>query len=171
MEILSNKKQERILNNNENFQLAFDFAFKEIDPDVSKLESSKRLLKNRFPEINSSSFDLDDVKRVYYERIWVESKFGLIKNQRVARKLFDFACNLDSKRSVILVQRSLNAAWDSKLIVDGKMGKKTIDEINHVEEQGNSDILEKLICHYAANFYEIFGDRDHIKYLLQWVFR
>lgn len=153
------------------FEAAFDFAFKELDPNDSKLNISKSLLSDLFPEINPSSFELEDVKTVYYERVWIENNLYRIQNLKVAQKVFDFSCNLSPKRGGILLQRSLNAGWDERLVVDGRIAGRTIEATNRIDDEGNSDILEKLICHYAANFYEIFGSREHIKYLLQWVFR
>lgn len=162
---------EKLIKEESQFHHAFDFAFKQVKKSKSKEETARKLLKELFPEIQASQFSLEEIKRVYYERVWLHNKYDQIENNRISRKLFDFSCNLDLKRSNILLQRALNSGWNSKLKVDGKMGDREILLINEIEDQENSDILEGLICHYAANFYEIFGDRDHIQYLLQWVFR
>lgn len=157
--------------NAEKFDKAFYFTFKNIETKKVDFSSAKRVLEDLFSFLEIEEMTKKEVRRVYHEKVWLENNLDKIEDVRISRKVFDFCCNIGVKRGVILLERSLNSGWGKRIKVDGSIGKKEVQLIDKIDDQGQSDILEKLVCHYAANFYETFGKKKHIKHTLQWIFR
>lgn len=153
------------------FDRAFNFTFKDINSNEKKSSNAKTILKDLFSHLKIDDLSNEEVKRIYHEKVWLAKNIDKIDDYYVARKVFDFCCNIGLKRGCILLEKSLNSGWNKRIKVNGTIGRNELKLINKIDKKGNSDILEKLICHYAANYYEVFGKKDHIKYTLQWIFR
>lgn len=150
---------------NQNFHESFHFAFGEDSSDP------RMKVGDLFPEITISSLGPEDVKKIYYERIWLKSKLDKIESFEVSKKTFDFSTTLGPRRTNIILQRSLNDGWDVNVVVDGKIQSKEVSLINEVLQMGEEDFLLNLFCHRIASFYEVFSKNDNIRDTLRWVFR
>ncbi len=153
------------------FKRAFHFTFKGKEKDGLDLENAKKLGQSLFSSVNAINFSESELKNIYYQKIWLEHNLNQINNEKVSHKVFDFCCNINPKRGTILLQRSLNSVCDERIIVNGSISSEEIELINDIDNRGESDILEKLLCHYAANFFELFGKKENAGHTLRWIFR
>ena len=153
------------------FEKAFCFTFKNKEKDELNLENPKKLAESLFSSIRATGLSKSELKNIYYEKIWLEHNLNQIKSIKVSRKVFDFCCNISPKRGIILLQRSLDSVCDERIIVDGSISSKEVELINDIEKNGESDILEKMLCHYVANFFEVFGKKENTIHSLKWIFR
>jgi len=153
------------------FEKAFYFTFKNKEKDELDLENARKLAESLFSSIKASDLSETELKNIYYEKIWLEHNLNQINSDKVSRKVLDFCCNISPKRGIILLQRSLNSICDKRIIVDGSISSREVELINDIGENGESDVLEKLLCHYAANFFELFGKKKNTSHSLKWIFR
>jgi len=153
------------------FEKAFYFTFKSKEKNELDLENAKKLAESLFCSLKASDLSKSELKNIYYEKIWLEYNLSHINSDKVSRKVFDFYCNISPKRGAILLQRSLDSVCDKRIIVDGSISSKEVELVNDIEENGESDVLEKLLCHYAANFFEVFGKKENTSHSLKWIFR
>lgn len=159
------------MSSSDGFEKAFHFTFKDEEKDGSNLKNAEKLAESLFPSLNVAGFSESELKNTYYQKIWLEHNLNKISSEKVSRKTFDFCCNIDPKRGIILLQRSLNSVCDERIIVDASISNEEIQLINDIDKRGESNILEKLLCHYAANFFELFGKKGNSGHTLKWIFR
>lgn len=86
----------------------------------------------------------------------------------VAEKLFDIGVNIGVTRAGKWLQEIINALGNNKfpdLVVDGKIGQKTIDALNAVVNARNKEavegaILKSLFCLQGAHYINISNTRS-----------
>jgi len=100
--------------------------------------------------------DIDDIRNMtvaqatkfYRTHFWDKYMYEEIHDYTVAARAFDMTVNMGAIQTGKILQRALNACGN-KLLVDGKVGRKTIDAINCT----NSIMLMSEIRQYHAKFY------------------
>ena len=159
------------MSSSDGFEKAFHFTFKDEEKDGLNLERARKLGESLFPSLNITGFSEDELRNTYYQKIWLEHNLNQICSGKVSRKVFDICCNINPKRGIILLQRSLNSICDERIIVDGSISSEEIKLISDIDKRGESDVLEKLLCHHVANFFELFGKKENTSQVLKWIFR
>lgn len=97
---------------------------------------------------------IEDAKNIYKQLWWDKFKYGLISDQTIATKVFDFSVNMGAKRAHILLQRALNSAFGLKLVADGVIGPNTLSVINLVIDGSGEQQLLDAYCNIAWDFYQ-----------------
>ena len=71
----------------------------------------------------------ETAKQIYYNEYWKKSNAANMPNFNLAFLLFDFAVNSGVSNSCKKLQTAINKVSGSELVIDGIIGKKTIDAI------------------------------------------
>jgi lysozyme family protein len=160
------------------------------DPDdpggATKFGISLRFLKTlgEYGDFDGDGdIDVDDIKLMsqedadgIYKRFWWDKyRYGLIKDQEVATKIFDFSINMGASRAHKISQESVNLlpnffqSANLPLIVDGILGDKTLSEIN----KAMPERLMVAIMTSAASFYRslVVKNPTFKKYIDGWIKR
>lgn len=96
----------------------------------------------------------DDAIDIYKKFWWDKFNYGLIVDQTIATKVFDFSVNMGAKRSHMLLQQALNTAFDLGLTVDGILGKASMSVINSCTDGDREQQLLNAYCDEAWTFYQ-----------------
>ena len=91
---------------------------------------------------------------LYKMLYWDKYNYGLLP-EIVAIKTFDFAVNMGAKQAHKLLQRSVRAAGNDRLVDDGVIGKNTLKTVNLQDP----DCLVAALRSHAAGFY------NHLAYI------
>ncbi|MBE7648329.1 glycoside hydrolase family 108 protein [Tenacibaculum finnmarkense] len=70
---------------------------------------------------------------IFKNQFWDSINADKITSQAIAETFADHAINASPKRATIIMQRTLNNAFNKKLLIDGIAGAKTITAINSVD--------------------------------------
>lgn len=97
---------------------------------------------------------IEDASQIYKQAWWDKFKYGLINDQTIATKVFDFSVNMGAKRAHILLQRALNRAFGLKLTEDGIVGPNTRNVINSAVDGSGEQQLLDAYCATAWDFYQ-----------------
>lgn len=89
----------------------------------------------------------DDAEEIYFNHFW-RPIYDMIP-EKIGMKVFDFAINAGHSRAHATLQRALNRLGE-KLVVDGIVGKKTLEVVN----KHNVDKLLDAYCIEQENFYK-----------------
>lgn len=101
------------------------------------LETMKAALGTRADLNGDGHVDAEDVKvlpreearRIYRETYWERPRFGIIRDQRIATKVFDMGVNASPRVAVILLQRAICHAAPpgvERPRDDGDLGPRTL---------------------------------------------
>ena len=97
---------------------------------------------------------VDQAKGVYKAEWWDKNKYGLIVDQTIATKVFDFAVNMGSSRAHKLLQASLSGAFNLALTVNGQLGPASFSAINAVADGDSEGVLLKTYSDMTWGFYQ-----------------
>ena len=117
-----------------------------------------------------------EVLGYYYENYWKPLKMDFIDNTHTAKEIMVFIINvgLGRKRKMFkAIQKMLNKHNNCNLVVDGIIGKKTIDCLNKFDETTFSklfdefeiDFYDKLVKHYARLTWALKGWHKRARYV------
>jgi lysozyme family protein len=95
------------------------------------------------------------IKDFYYINFWLPLNLDSI-NPKIAALTFDFAVNSGTKTAARALQKVTKDTTGAKIIVDGVIGKKTIDAINQAPAK---KIFDALMQH-RVNFYKTLVAND-----------
>ena len=92
-------------------------------------------------------------RQIYYKYRWLPGKYDLIKDARVATKVFDLDCHAGAKRAVKILQKALIKTEELLCMkADGILGKITAEYLNLLDEDGLNALLE-CMCKKQAAYY------------------
>jgi lysozyme family protein len=126
---------------------------------------SLRYLKIAGIDINlDGKIDISDIMaldkahaiEIYRKNWWDKYGYEKIDDLLVATKVFDLAVNMGAPQAHKLVQRAsntLSSFIEEVLVVDGVLGKKSIDALNELWRIGKNDELLLAIKKQASQFY------------------
>ena len=106
---------------------------------ITKYGVSLRFIRSiGFDVDNDGDVDADDViqlnipdsQNIYRKYWWDKYDYNRLNNIKVVEKVFDLAVNMGGVSAHKILQRACNQLLEHKLIVDGKLGKKTIEAAN-----------------------------------------
>ncbi len=83
-------------------------------------------------------------KQIYKEDYYDERKIGEIKIPRISNSIFDMGVMSNFRNVIKIVQKTLNDSMSENLVVDGKMGKNTINALNDIPVYKVNDFMNTL---------------------------
>lgn len=106
------------------------------------------------------------ISNFYKANFWDKNNLGGIKDTEVAEKVFDLAVNTGNTK---FLQEAVNIIKPGTLVVDGKIGTKTISAANNIPP---TDLLKALIYLQAVWYYNIVKKNPtQEKFLKSWIRR
>lgn len=111
--------------------------------------------------------DAEDVRRLpreraveyYRTRVWEPGRYGEIRSNSAAAKVFDLAVNMGGWQSCLILQRALRSNG-MKVKEDGKLGAMTLGAANAVP----GEYLLPALRSEAAGVYRMIEARDRAKF-------
>ena len=135
------------------------------DPADPGGETNFGLSKRQYPNLDLKNLTVDQAKAIYKRDYW---RYGRIRNQDVATKVFDMAVNVGPPTAHRLLQTALNALGQ-KLAVDGVFGPLTLAATNGVNPD---QLLRELRARAAVQYADIvLRNPAEQKFLLGWMRR
>ncbi len=149
------------------FEKAFDFVieheggyvFDENDPGG---ETKYGISKKAHPQLDIKNLTKKQAKTIYKKYYW-DRISGDKLPKKLALFLFDTAVNCGCKKAGIWLQMSLNMICQSGLLIDGKIGKKTLLAYSMCEKD--------IICNIASLRLKHYTSLGRIVYINGWVNR
>ncbi len=123
-----------------NFGISLEF-YKTIIPDAD-IEDIRNLTKEMAIE-------------VYQRQFWDKNKLGMIADQRIATKVFDFSVNMGAVNAIKCLQRAILATNNRKVDQDGIIGQNTLYAANH----SPPDCVLAALKSEAAGYYRCLATR------------
>ena len=109
-----------------------------------------------FPANLKSSGDLENaVQSVYKNNYWNALNLDLINDQRMANELYDTGVNMGIGRAGIFFQTVLNVSSKTQLILDGKVGPKTIAVFNSLPDSDKYMVWKLFNCLQGEKYISI----------------
>ena len=96
-----------------------------------------------FPE-TVKDLSPEQVQQIYGEDYYDERRIGEIENERIATAIFDMGVMSNFRNVIKIVQKTLNNSMGGTLVVDGKMGKNTINALNNIPVYKVNDFMNTL---------------------------
>lgn len=97
------------------------------DPKDRGGETKFGISKRQYPNVDIENLTLEKAISIYRRDYW--GKYGEVKSQEIAEKLFDISVNAGCATANKIAQRALNRCG-ANILVDGVMGKVTLGTIN-----------------------------------------
>jgi len=107
------------------------------------------------------------VSKFYKQNFWDVNKLDWINDQQLANTVYDFAVNSGTGRAAKFLQQSVNSTFDSKLMIDGAIGNKTIQSVNHHE----ASIIYNEFNRRREDFYRSIAKGSQAQFLKSWLSR
>ena len=82
----------------------------------------------------------------YEDTFWNSQNLNLINDQRMADELYDTGVNMGTGRSGLFFQKVLNVSTKTQLILDGKIGPKTIAVFNSLSQSDKNMVWKLFNC-------------------------
>ena len=117
-----------------------------------------------YPEVDVRNLTREGAIELYWRDYW--QNFELINDGRLARQLLDMAVSAGRTTAIKLLQEAANMfSWPS-LLVDGKMGAKTLAKVN----KGHADALVSAYRYKRVSYYLQLAERrpSSRKFLAGW---
>jgi lysozyme family protein len=152
----------------------FDVAIKKVlaheggyvnDPADPGGETKFGISKRTYPDIDIKALTEDEACLIYYRDWWVENDYDRIAHADLAAKVLDLAVNMGAKRAHMLLQEAVNATRPGTLVVDGRLGPKSIDAVNRHPQPA---LLLAQLRLAAVGFY---ARLNKARFLKGWVLR
>lgn len=133
------------------------------DPTDAGGETKFGISKRSYPGEDTKNLTIERAKEIYKADFWDKIQGDLIMDQLIAESVFDFAVNAGVSTAVKLAQRVVEVESD------GIVGKKTLFELNHVDDLYFIKIFALEKIKYYAKICE--KTPTNKKYFFGWVKR
>lgn len=100
------------------------------DPQDPGGETKYGISKRSYSRIDIKNLTRDMALAIYYDDWWNRYGYGMIADEELAAKVFDFAVNMGAKRAHMILQEAVNRTALERLTVDGILGPLSIEAIN-----------------------------------------
>lgn len=87
-----------------------------------------------YPNLDIAKITQEEAADIYRNDFYNSLKIEMIKDEKIAYEVFDYAVNGGITSSAIALQASLHYLG-SKIVIDGEVGLKTISECNSYKDQ------------------------------------
>jgi lysozyme family protein len=106
-----------------------------------------------YPKINIEKLQKDDAKQIYYNDFWKKYNVHLIKNERLAIRLFDTMVLSGPRRATLILEESIvRLGYD--IPVDGIFDPELLNIINKMSPEE----IEKLLIEFQKEMIDFFKD-------------
>ena len=102
------------------------------DPHDAGGETNFGIAKRFYPDVDIKNLTKEQAKKIYHQDYWRPAKCDDVP-PRLRHIYFDMCVNFGRSGAVKVLQRAANAKG-AGLIVDGKIGPKTINSLDKVKE-------------------------------------
>lgn len=92
-------------------------------------------------------------KEIYKTMWWDRYQYELINDIDIATKTFDLSVNMGNYAAHKLLQKAINNVTDTKVEVDGIIGKQTLTALNNIINKKQDEQLLNTMRDLAAQFY------------------
>jgi len=123
-----------------NFGITLKFYRKSINPDATVDD-----IRNLTREMAVSIYD---------KHFWNRQTYSDILDQDIANRVFDLAVNIGPAHATACLQRAVNSCIGAHLIIDGTLGKKTLDATNSIAKENLYSALLDQAQHYYEHIVE-----------------
>lgn len=143
-------------------------GWKIIDAIKSKLKYSNTLTASNINKEAKGHSKLHDlISQFYKQNFWDVLKLDLVNDQQLANSVYDFGVNSGTGRSAKFLQQAINNVCGVGLAVDGKIGNKTITEVNKHDAKSIYSVYNKL----REEFYRSIAKGSQSQFLKSWLSR
>ena len=107
--------------------------------------------KPNFPKSLDSDTTLhEEICNFYQQQYWDVNRLTEVKSQKIADEMFDTGVNLGVKRASKFLQEALNYLNRNgqsypDLVVDGVIGKASLDALDYIIQHSDEEILLKIM--------------------------
>ena len=131
-------------------------------------ETKYGISKIAYPKMDIKKLTIDDAREIYKRDYWNKINADVLPD-RIDIAIFDTCINTGIKMSIKLFQRAINNISDSKIIVDGILGPKTLT----AAESAECSSLLYSIFFERCSYYTQLADRNPKleKFLKGWMNR
>lgn len=144
------------------------YVFDENDPGG---ETKFGISKRSYPKENIRTLTVQRAKEIYLDDFWIPLKLDKVGHTKTAAEIFDTAVHVGKSRAIRITQRAINYLG-AGLVVDGVIGKKTIEAINRSTRRDAEAVLKILNVVQGMWYIEIIERRPALrKYSWGWLKR
>mgnify|MGYP001204033461 CR=1 FL=1 len=142
------------------------------DPADPGGETKYGISKRSYPSRDIAALTLQDAQAIYYVDFWRALRLDELTDYQIALELFDTAVNCGRDTAATIAQKALRFLGGSGVVVDGRMGSRTISALN-VWIEHDAEALHKALNGYQFMHYEQIIERkpSQIKYARGWMKR
>lgn len=123
--------------------------------DGWRIVDAYKKLPNFPTNLNNSHELQSEVLSVYKKNYWDALNLDFISDQRMANELYDTAVNMGTGTSGRFLQRVLNVATKIDLVIDGKIGSKTIGVFNALSDKDKHMVWKLFNCLQGSKYISI----------------
>jgi lysozyme family protein len=120
-----------------------------------KIIDQYKKLPNFPGNLNSVPELQDKVLSVYKNNYWDSLNLDFISDQRMANELYDTGVNMGIGTAGKFFQRVLNVSTRSILVIDGKIGSKTIGVFNDLSDRDKYMVWKLFNCLQGEKYISI----------------
>lgn len=106
-----------------------------------------------YPNINIEKLTKDEAKQIYYNDFWKKYNVHMIKNERLAIRLFDTMVLTGSRRATLILEECI-VKLGYNIPVDGIFDPELLNIINKMSSQE----IEKLLIEFQKEMIDFFKD-------------
>lgn len=156
------------------FDKAFENLIKEeggyVDhPNDKGGETKYGISKRSYPNLDIKNINLDQARAIYKKDFWDIVQGDNLPDDDVACEVLEQAVNMGIKTAVSFLQVVCVAEGNTNLIVDGKMGEKTLKALNCIKP---SFILVAIKALAIAHYLKLAREEPPMKVFLKgWIKR
>ncbi len=138
------------------------------DPNDLGGETKYGISKRSYPHLDIKNLTVEQAIEIYRRDWWDKYRYGDIKDQDVATKVFDLSVNMGPATAHRLLQEALVFLGYS-VAVDGILGPQTIGAANKADPKRLLQVLRWLAAH---QYYRIAAQRPQSQaFLMGWLKR
>lgn len=142
---------------------------------VDQFKALSKTIKELEASLQTSQTLQRLVLEFFKEEFWDVMLLDQVSNQDIANEMFDTGVNMDPRFPIEFLQKALNATNHNKrdypdVVVDGKMGPKTISALN--SHSRPKQILTLLNCQQGVRYMDIVQYNPvQEKFMTSWLSR
>ena len=159
-----------------NFNVAIQIVLKNEggcvnNPNDPGGETNFGISKRSYPNVDIANLTADQASAIYLSDFWNPNFYGLINDQNIANKVFDFAVNAGASVANKYLQDSYNnyPCVNDKITVDGSIGPVTLKAINGVDPVILLGIFKSNIATYYRQL--VVQNSRNREFLKGWLHR
>ena len=124
------------------------------DPVDPGGETHWGISKRSYPHIDIKNLTREEAIEIYRKDWWDKYQYHQIEDITIATKVFDFAVNMGATPAHRLLQRSLHAAGQRHVVIDGIIGPQTLTATNEADPKLVLGAIRAEAAHYYGRLIE-----------------